>query len=209
MRYAYPASRRSLGMSNSLSPETQFISSLDIHFSGNPFLHHRISSRNPRISIHVATPLGIWKSLPCKPSPLLPLLPSQWLILLEWVSEWVKSFSHVWLFATPWTVAYQAPPSMGFSRQEYWSGLSLASRLISMEPNFHILQENQNAHFRFPGGETEHTWPTTAWEHNNEISYWTDNMYGVSTMCQACAKQFTHVIFITTSHVSNKYLLST
>ena len=32
-------------------------------------------------------------------------------------------FSHVWLFATPWTVAHQAPLSMGFSRQEYWSGL--------------------------------------------------------------------------------------
>ena len=35
----------------------------------------------------------------------------------------VKSLSHVQLFVTPWTVAYQAPPSMGFSRQEYWSGL--------------------------------------------------------------------------------------
>ena len=35
----------------------------------------------------------------------------------------VKSLSRVWLFATLWTVAYQAPPSMGFSRQEYWSGL--------------------------------------------------------------------------------------
>ena len=35
----------------------------------------------------------------------------------------VKSLSRVWLFATPWTVAYQALPSMGFSRQEYWSGL--------------------------------------------------------------------------------------
>ena len=35
----------------------------------------------------------------------------------------VKSLSHARLFATPWTVAYQAPPSMGFSRQEYWSGL--------------------------------------------------------------------------------------
>ena len=35
----------------------------------------------------------------------------------------VKSLSRVQLFATPWTVAYQAPPSMGFSRQEYWSGL--------------------------------------------------------------------------------------
>ena len=39
----------------------------------------------------------------------------------------VKSFSHVQLFATPWTVAYQAPPSMGFSRQEYWSGVPLRS----------------------------------------------------------------------------------
>ena len=39
----------------------------------------------------------------------------------------VKSLSSVRLFATPWTVAYQAPPSMGFSRQEYWSGLPLPS----------------------------------------------------------------------------------
>ena len=35
----------------------------------------------------------------------------------------VKSLSRVRLFAAPWTVAYQAPPSMAFSRQEYWSGL--------------------------------------------------------------------------------------
>ena len=40
----------------------------------------------------------------------------------------VKSLSHVRLFVTPWTVAYQAPLSMGFSRQEYWSGLPLPSR---------------------------------------------------------------------------------
>ena len=38
------------------------------------------------------------------------------------ISE-VKLFSHVQLFVTPWTVAYQAPPSMEFSKQEYWSGL--------------------------------------------------------------------------------------
>ena len=38
-----------------------------------------------------------------------------------------KSLSHVRLFATPWTVAHQAPPSMGFSRQEYWSGLPFPS----------------------------------------------------------------------------------
>ena len=39
----------------------------------------------------------------------------------------VKSLSRVRLFATPWTVAYEAPPSMGFSRQEYWSGLPFPS----------------------------------------------------------------------------------
>ena len=56
---------------------------------------------------------------------------------LEWVAisfsnawKWkvkAKSLSLVLLFATPWTAAYQAPPSMGFSRQEYWSGLPLPS----------------------------------------------------------------------------------
>ena len=39
----------------------------------------------------------------------------------------VKSLSHVRLFVTPWTIAYQAPPSMGFSRQECWSGLPFPS----------------------------------------------------------------------------------
>ena len=43
-----------------------------------------------------------------------------------WWSE-VKSLSCIRLFATPWTVAYHAPPSMGFSRQEYWSRLSFPS----------------------------------------------------------------------------------
>ena len=40
----------------------------------------------------------------------------------------VKSLGRVRLFATPWTVAYQVPPSMGFSRQEYWSGVPLPSQ---------------------------------------------------------------------------------
>ena len=42
----------------------------------------------------------------------------------------VKSLSHVRLFATSWTAAYQAPPSMGFSRQEYWSGVPSPSPLL-------------------------------------------------------------------------------
>ena len=42
----------------------------------------------------------------------------------------VKSLRHVRLFETPWTAAYQAPPSMGYSRQEWWSGVPLPSPLI-------------------------------------------------------------------------------
>ena len=43
------------------------------------------------------------------------------------IYEWVKLLSRVWLFATPWTVAYQARPLMGFSRQDYQSGLPFPS----------------------------------------------------------------------------------
>ena len=67
---------------------------------------------------------------------------------LEWVaisfpSAWkvkVKSLSHVWLFATPWTAAYQAPPPMGFSRQEYWSGMPLPSpKCILKKGSFYLV----------------------------------------------------------------------
>ena len=55
----------------------------------------------------------------------------------------MKSLSRVRLFATPWTVAYQVPPSMGFSRQEYWSGLPLPSPDLpdpGIEPGFPTLK---------------------------------------------------------------------
>ena len=84
--------------------------------------------------------LQLWPTL-CDPidgsppgSPIPGILQAR---TLEWAaisfsSAWkwkvkVKSRSRVRLLATPWTAAYQAPPSMGFSRQEYWSGLSLPS----------------------------------------------------------------------------------
>ena len=67
-------------------------------------------------------------------SPVLGILQVR---TLEWVAisfskvwKWkvkVKWLSHVWFVATPWTAAHQAPLSMGFSRQEYWSGLPLPS----------------------------------------------------------------------------------
>ena len=62
---------------------------------------------------------------------------------VEWVaisfsSAWkwkvkVKSLSHVRLLETPWTATYQAPQSMGFSRQEYWSGLPFPSPMYESE----------------------------------------------------------------------------
>ena len=65
---------------------------------------------------------------------------------LEWVdisfsNAWmwkanVKLFSRVQLLATPGTAAYQAPPSMGYSRQEYWSGLPLPSPCINIHRLF-------------------------------------------------------------------------
>ena len=49
------------------------------------------------------------------------------------VKRTVKSLSRVRLLATPCTAAYQAPPSMGFSRQEYWSGVPLPSPMTNRE----------------------------------------------------------------------------
>ena len=70
---------------------------------------------------------------------------------VEWVAisfsnawKWkvkVKSLSHIWLFTTPWTAAYQGPPSMGFSRQKYWSGVPLPS------PHFLATQSILWVHF--------------------------------------------------------------
>ena len=100
--------------------------------------------------------------------------------ILEWVAisfsnAWkkvkVKSLSRVQLFATPWTAAYQAPPSMGFSRREYWSGLPLPSPLYGwvlfycvymphllcpFTSHFHALEKEMATHssvlaWRIPG----------------------------------------------------------
>ena len=73
---------------------------------------------------------------------------------LEWVAisfsnawKWkvkVKSLSRVRLFATPWTAAYQAPPSMGFSRQEYWSGLPLPSPMLQVDEPYKQYAKSKN-----------------------------------------------------------------
>ena len=84
-------------------------------------------------------------------SPILGILQAR---TLEWVAisfsnawKWrvkVKSLSRVWLLATPWTAAHQAPPSMGFSRQEYWSGVPLPVG------HLHFLFGNMSVYFFSP-----------------------------------------------------------
>ena len=68
-----------------------------------------------------------WSGLPF-PSPMHESEKWKW----KWTVK-VKSISRVRLLVTPWTTAYQAPPSMGFSRQEYWSGVPLPSPYEPLE----------------------------------------------------------------------------
>ena len=82
--------------------------------------------------------------------------------ILEWVAisssnawKWkvkVKSLSRVGLVVTPWTAAHQAPPSMGFSRQEYWSGVPSSLILLQMVDHFpqqHLLKKLSFIHCVF------------------------------------------------------------
>ena len=88
--------------------------------------------------------LTLWDPIDDSPpgSPVPGILQAR---TLEWVAisfskawKWkvkVKSLSRARLLATPWTAAYQAPPSMGFSRQEYWSGVPLPSPIKVLTAN--------------------------------------------------------------------------
>ena len=83
----------------------------------------------PTVSTHIL-PL-FWISVPFRPLWSTEKSFLCWAVCSHYLAiSWKvkgKSLSRVRLFATPWTGAYQAPPSMGFSRQEYWSGLPLPS----------------------------------------------------------------------------------
>ena len=71
--------------------------------------------------------LWLWWALNWLPLSIQLVKVSLLLLLFLSFKVKVKSLSHVQLFETPWTVAHQASPSMGFSRQEYWSGLLFPS----------------------------------------------------------------------------------
>ena len=116
------------------------------HWTGGVTLGHYVENRSPEASARLITNLlaaAAAKSLHscptlCNPidgrppdSPVLGILQAR---TLEWVAisfsnawKWKGSCSVMYDLATPWTTAYQAPPSMGFSRQEYWSGVPLPS----------------------------------------------------------------------------------
>ena len=124
-------------------------------FSGDRVLYNNCLSILPcfLFSFYIlATAAATAKSLQscptlCEPidgsppgSPVLGILQAR---TLKWVAisfsnawKWknkVKSLSRVWLPATPWTAALQAPLSMGFSRQEYWSGVPLPSPILATD----------------------------------------------------------------------------
>ena len=116
-----------------------------------PFLQgHRVSSSSQGLPLFTAAAAAakLLQSCPtlCDPgdgsspgSPIPGILQAR---TLEWIAisfsnawQWkvkVKSLSRVLLLATPWTAASQAPLSMGFSRQEYWSGVPFHSPLFSL-----------------------------------------------------------------------------
>ena len=94
----------------------RFHTFLDIKKETLTILHRQSSTRVWKLLLELWT-IAYYSSLPklCK-------RPNE----RKWKVK-VKSLSCVWLFATLWTVAHQAPPSMGFCRQEYWSGLPFPS----------------------------------------------------------------------------------
>ena len=80
---------------------------------------------------------GIFLAQGLSPHPCIPCI-GGWILYLgspcRRPERKLKSLSRVRLFVAPWTIAYQAPPSMGFSRQEYWSGLAISFSRGSSRP---------------------------------------------------------------------------
>jgi len=114
------------GMENSMDCIVQRVTKRltqlsDFHFTSLPYSWLWIRRTDCKVTRRFLT---VWRL-----APLLPLL----IVQRSPVKVKVKSLSRVWVSRyshvsqTPWTVAHQAPPSMGFSRQEYWSGLPFPS----------------------------------------------------------------------------------
>ena len=111
---------------------------MNCSMSGSPVFHSHPATTTTTKSLQSCLTLCDPRDSSPPGSSVLEILQAR---ILEWVaisfsSAWkwkvkVKLLSHVWLFVTPWTAAHQAPPSMGFSRQEYWSGVPLPSPILA------------------------------------------------------------------------------
>ena len=108
-----------------------------ICFTGPTIIHHyyahAAAAKSLLLCLTLCDPIN--GSPPGSPVPgILQARTLEW-VAISFSSAWkwkvkVKSLSRVRLSTTSWTVAYQAPPSMGFSRQGYWSGLPLPSPIM-------------------------------------------------------------------------------
>ena len=109
---------------------------------------------------------------------------------LEWVAisfsnAWmwkvkVKSLSRVRLLATPWTAAYQAPPSMGFSRQEYRSGLVVRAKTPQLDGIFKILTKPQNFKYNYTWGGNGNPLQCSCLENPRDRGAWWAAVNGVA-----------------------------
>ena len=122
-------------ISFSITPFSSCLQSLPVslswHFSsGGQSIEASASASVLSMNSQGRFPLGLTGLISLLSKGLSRVFSSTIFFLLLFILYWkvkVKSLSRVWVFATPRTVAYQVPPSMGFSRQEYWSGLPLPS----------------------------------------------------------------------------------
>ena len=107
----------------------------------------------------------------------------------------VKLLGRVRRFVTPWTIAYQVPPSMGFSKQEYWSGLPFPSPDLpnpGIEPGLpHCRQTLHRLSHQYPNFlillEIFHLWasictPSNCFTHQHPVRFWcTSSLTGQHT----------------------------
>ena len=132
----------------------------------------------------------------------------------------LSCFSNVWLFATPWTIAHHASLSMGFSRQEYWSGVVISSSRGSSQPRIrtHLSRVSGIGRWVFtteppresPGGVhcAIYFWlaPSSGqretsghFGHQGSLESWvrfegTSNKWQMSQMCQVWEKLLFHIV---------------
>ena len=102
-----------------------------------PYVYHAAAAKSLQSCPTLCNPID--GSPPGSPIPGILQARTLGGIAISFSSAWkwkvqVKSLSCVWLAATPWTAAYQVPLSMGFSRQEYWSGVPLPSPHLPYDP---------------------------------------------------------------------------